>query len=137
MRFQSSAAAIDVLHDPSRPEAERTAAVHSLARDLNPNHINILAQTLGDESYAVRWAASNALIHAGSAAYRPVLRVLVSQGAEAAVREAACHALCENVDPQVRAASQELITAIQGPGADVATPQHAFELLRSAGAQPS
>lgn len=131
MRFQTATEALAVLQDTTRPEAERTSAIHFLAEDRAPASIDALAQTLADEHFGVRWAASNALIYAGQAALKPILRVLVAHGTSAAVREAACHALCDNADPQVRAASQKLLQAMKGAGADVAAPQAAFLMLRS------
>jgi HEAT repeat protein len=131
MKFQTTTEALAVLQDTTRTEVERTAAIHFLAEDRSPASIDALAQTLADEDFGVRWAASNALIYAGQAAFEPILRVLVTHGTSAAVRETACHALCENTDPQVRAASQDLLQAMKGAGADAATPQAAFQLLRS------
>lgn len=131
MRFPDTTEALAVLQDTTRAEVERTAAIHFLAENHSPASIEALAQTLADEDFGVRWAASNALIHAGQAAFKPILHMLVAHGTSAAVRETACHALCENVDPQVRAASQELLQAMKGAGADVAAPQAAFQLLRS------
>lgn len=130
MKFTNTTEALAVLQDTTRAEVERTAAIHVLAEDRSPASIEALAQTLADEDFGVRWAASNALIHAGQAAFKPILRMLVARGTSAAVRETACHALCDNVDPQVRAASQELLPAMKGAGADAAAPQAAFQLLR-------
>lgn len=130
MKFPNTTEALAVLQDTTRPEVERTAAIHYLAEDLCPACIDALAQTMADENFGVRWAASNALIYAGQAAFKPILRALVAHGTSAAVREAACHALCDNADPQVRAASQELLQAMKGAGADAAAPQAAYQLLR-------
>jgi HEAT repeat protein len=137
MKFQTTAEALAVLQDTSRAEVERSAAIHFLAEDHLPANVEVLAQTLTDEDFGVRWAASNALIYAGQAAFKPILRVLVAHGATASVREVACHALYDNVDPQVRAASQELLHAMKGAGADAATPQVAFQMLRREELQPA
>jgi HEAT repeat protein len=130
MKFQTTTEALAVLQDTTRAEVERTAAIHFLAEDRSPASIDTLAQTLADENFSVRWAASNALIYAGQSALKPILRMLVTHGTSAAAREAACHALCDNADPQVRAASQDLLAAMKGPGADAAAPQAAYQLLR-------
>ena len=130
MRFLNITEALAVLQDTARAEVERTAAIHFLAEDRSPASIEALAQTLADEDFGVRWAASNALIHAGRAAFKPILRMLVAHGTSAAVRETACPARGDNVDPQVRAASQELLQAMKGAGADAAAPQTAYQLLR-------
>ncbi len=131
MKFESTNAAVEILQDTARPEGDRIAAIHYLAEQPTQMRVDVLANTLGDDTFAVRWAAANALCYAGSAALRPVLRVLISQGADVHVRESACHALCENTDPHVRAVSRPLIEAMKGPGADVAAPKIAFDLLRS------
>jgi hypothetical protein len=137
MRFQTTTEALAVLQDTSRPEVERSAAVHFLAEDRSPASIEALAQMLTDEDFGVRWAASNALIYAGQAAFKPILRVLVAHGATTTVREAAGHALSRHADPQVRAASQELLQAMKGAGANVAAPQVAFQLLYREEPQPA
>ena len=130
MKFQTTTEALAVLQDTTRTEVERTAAIHYLAEDRSSASIDALAHTLADENFGVRWAASNALIYAGQAAFKPILRMLVAHGTSATVREVACHALCDNTDPQVRAASQDLLQAMKGAGADAAAPQTAFQLLR-------
>lgn len=137
MRFHSTTEAIAALQDTSRAEAERSAAIHFLADNLTPESIDILAQALTDDNFGVRWAAATALSTAGRVAFKPILRVVVAHGTTAAVREAAYHALCDSTDPQVRAASQKLMKAMKGAGADAAAPQLAFQLLREEDLHPA
>lgn len=128
---ESVAHAIEIIHDTSINEVEREDAIHYLARHLDPEVIGQLTQVLDDDDFGVRWAAAQALTFAGAEALVPILRLLIAKGGSPEVREAAQHALRNNIDPQVRQQAKPVLEALRGPGADMATPMAAYELLHS------
>ena len=130
MKPQTAVEAIATLEDLSRSTLDRETAIHFLYEHSSPEAIEALARTLRDDDFGVRWAAAKGLAHAGDAALVPLLREIISHGSDRDLREAAHHALSQNVSPQVRAETQDLQKAMKGPSADLATPEAAFKLLK-------
>lgn len=130
MKPQSEAEALALLENSSLSNLERKEAIHYLAENLNPPVVRKLVDTLEDHEFSIRWAAAKALAHAGEQAWTPVLRKLVAAGGDGRVREVAHHVLNKNASTRVQKESQNLLKAMKGPAADMATPQAAYELLR-------
>lgn len=123
--------AIRVIHDTALGEFEREEAIHYLAQHLEPQVVEALVQVLDDDDFGVRWAAAEALTYAGAAALAPILHLLVAKGGSSEAREAALHALRNNTDPEVREQAKPVLEALRGPGAAMATPTAAYQLLRT------
>lgn len=89
----------------------------------------LLAESLCDEDYAVRWAAADVLASLGEKAVPPVLGVLDRHELTEPLREAAIHALRSVQSHQAQERLKPLLEALHGPAPRVEAPRVAQQLL--------
>ena len=130
MRPTSETEAFATIQDDSKGLLDREHAIHYLAKHMSPAAVEQLIPVLDSDEFSLRWAAADALRYAGNMALIPLLRKLVQSGSSFTVREVTHHALSKNISPTVREQAQEVLVAMKGPAADLATTQAAYQLLR-------
>ncbi len=130
MMIDSTAEAIALLQNTSLSEQEREHAVHFLRDHPTPEGIEALVTALEDDDAGVRWSAGAALAQLGDAAFPALLEKLAHKSNDTWLREAAHHVIHDNSSPRVRDESGDLMRALQGPGADIASMEAAYNLLR-------
>lgn len=130
MRPTTEAEAFATLQDTSKGLLDREHAIHYLAEHMSPAAVEQLIPLLQEDQFGLRWAAADALRYGGDMALIPLLRKLVQSGSRLSVREVVHHALSKNISPAVREQAQEVLAAMKGPAADLATTQAAYQLLR-------
>ena len=128
---QSPAEALRIVNDKSLETSEREAAIHNLREQPSPAVAERLVQLLEDNAPGVRWAAAMALAHYGDLGLRPLLRALTQPDINARLREGAHRVLARNPGSLSSEQLQELLDALQGLGANVATMSAAMKLLRT------
>ena len=126
--IQTVEEAITVLEQPIGASIAREDAIHFLRNHPSDEGAERLVAALSDDDAGVRWAAAQALIDYGEQALRPLLRALTQRAGDYNLREGAHHVLHENPNAAIRQQAAELIKALRGPGADVATMQVASKL---------
>lgn len=119
---------IAALHNPMATEAERIDACHALGKSDSEVSIAALIGALGDESFAVRWAAAEMLLVIGYPTVRPLLRELISNASEFTFK-GAYHVLSRLADPETHSLVQPVLKAMHGSGANMAVPVAAAEAL--------
>ena len=144
MKITSSAQAIDILDDEREVAAIREAAIRYLAKYPTSEMIARLVQALQDDDYGVRWEAATVLAQLGETALLEVLKALTDPRCvgDPRLRECAYHILHNN-PTSMPVPIAELLDALRGPAADIASLVEAdrvlrmFEKYRSARAQAS
>ena len=126
--FSSIEEAKKTLDDVTRPALDREDAVHYLAKQDDPNILRRLVTALDDDVFGVRWAAAIALAEMGKAAIPHVLSALTVNAGSSWMREGVYHVLHYNTSLAVREKSTELMAALKGPAADMASPAAAARL---------
>ncbi len=137
--FTSNSEALAVLANKDEDPARREAAAWYLDRHLRSSVrlpvIRQLVQSLRDDDFGVRWAASEILSRAGEDVVPEVLRALTDpDGAgDVRLREAARRILLHTASHGSQAAGRyaALIDALDGPAADLMTMREADRLLHS------
>lgn len=131
MQIQSEAQALAMVSDVRNDPREREAAIRFLADQPSPRAIQQLVQRLEDSDFGVRWEAAAALAQIGEAALPELLKALVDpwRVADPRLREGAYHALHYNHSPEVIGLTRELMIALKGPAADIATLEAASSVL--------
>ena len=127
---QSQEEALRILTDTSREVSEREAAIHYLRDHPSPAIAEQLVKILEDNAPGVRWATAMALGHYGRIAFLPLLQALTQPTINARLREGAHRVLSHTSEPQAFDHLQELLDALQGPGANIATMDVAMKILR-------
>ena len=127
----SSEEALQVLDSATRSAQEREEALHILAKDPIPAHIDRLIQALEDRQLGVRWEAAVALAKLGNLAVVPLLRALIYQHDSAWLREGAHHVFSACSDPDICKRTEALRQALRGSAPEVATTDAAFKVLQS------
>ena len=126
---ESTEQAIEILRDTDLSELEREHAIAYLHDHPTPEAIDALIEGLEDDDPGVRWKSATALARQGESAMHPLLIALCQPDADARLREGAWHVLRQNSSSEVRAESQELLQALRGPSANIATLEAANKLL--------
>lgn len=128
--IQSQAEALRSLDDTSLTASEREIAILYLHEHPSSEAAERLVQGLEDEAPGIRWAAAITLAHYGDLGLRPLLRALTRPGINARLREGAHRVLARNPGSLSSGQLQELLDALQGLGANVATMSVAVKLLQ-------
>lgn len=128
--IQSQEEALRILEDTSFMASEREIAILYLREYPSSEAAERLVQHLEDRAPGVRWAAAIALAHYGDLGLRPLLHALTQPGINAQLREGAHRVLARNPSSLSSSQLQELLEALQGLGANVATMSTAVKLLR-------
>jgi hypothetical protein len=92
--------------------------------------IEALVTALEDDDAGVRRSAGAALAQLGDVAFPALLGKLAHRSNDAWLREGARHGIHYNSSPRVRDESGDLMRALKGPGADIASMEAAYKLLR-------
>jgi HEAT repeat protein len=127
--IDSTDEALDVLRNTRLAEQEREAGIHYLRDNPTPAGTEALVAALKDNDAGVRWSAGAALAELGEDALLPLLEALSSSANDTWMREGARHVLHYSSSSEVRAQTQELMEALRGPSADIASMEAAYELL--------
>ncbi len=128
MNIQSADEAIQILNDQSHSVLDREQAVHFLQDHGTPQVIDRLIQAMEDSHFGIRWAAAVALIQIGEPALIPILRMLSQRPDSVRLREGVHHILYYTRSRKVRELTAELVSALKGPAANVASGDIAFKL---------
>lgn len=129
---QAEEKSLRIINDASLATSEREATIHYLRDHPSPAVAEQLVQTLEDDDPGIRWAAAMTLAAYGNVGLRPLLQALTQPTIDARLREGAHRVLSHNTSSQVPGPRvQELLNALQGPGANVATMTAAMNLLRT------
>jgi HEAT repeat protein len=126
--IESTVQAIALLQNDILSELEREDAIHYLRDHPSPEAIEALVTALDDDDAGVRWSAGAALATLGEAAL-PTLLEALSKSPDVRLMEAARHVLHYNTSAKVRDETQELMRALKGPEAALATEVAARKLL--------
>lgn len=129
--IESTEQAIAELEDASRSELEREHAIQYLQEYRPPEGIDPLVTALDDDDYGVRWAAGSALATYGQEAMPALLKALTRPDSDSRLRECAVHIIHNNTSGKVKKDSQELLLALKGPSAGIATIEAAYELMET------
>jgi hypothetical protein len=149
MLIESEGQALKVLSDIQLENEQREAAIAYISANPTPQGIKQLVTALQDEEFAVRWSASNALSHLGPMAFLEILRALVDPKLNTLwLREGVYHVLHYSsslanipfhlqqeeepnihIEPQKVVSVRELLKALKGPAADIASMEVASKLL--------
>ncbi len=132
MLIESVQQAKAVLDDVHEDAGSREAAVRYLAAHAIPAIITRLVQALQDDDVGVRWEAANALAQLGEPALREVLKALTDPQRvdDPRLRESAYHIL-HVTQAAMPVPLTELLEALRGPAADVASLVAAHRVLHA------
>jgi HEAT repeat protein len=128
--INSTQEAIALLENTRLSEHEREGSVHYLRDHPSPEGDEALIAALDDDDAGVRWAAGAALAELGDDAFPALLNKLAHKSNDTWLREGARHVIHYNSSSRVRAESGELMRALKGPAADIASMEAAYKLLR-------
>ncbi len=131
MMITSPAQAMEILDDDRGGVTAREAAIRYLSRYPAPAVIAHLVQALLDDDFGIRWEAATVLAQQGETASLQVLRALTDpkRVGDPRLRESAYHVLHNNPG-SVPVPITELLDALRGPAADIASLVEANRLLR-------
>lgn len=127
--IESPAQAVAAMNNPKLPENERAAAVHYLRDNPSVEGNVALVAALEDDDHGVRSAASSALAYIGDPAMPALLDALASPDNSKALRDGAHRVITENSSSKVHASCGDLLAALRGPQASIATMEAAFHLM--------
>jgi HEAT repeat protein len=127
--IESTEQAIDILQDTANSEAERENAIHFLQQHESREGIEVLVTALEDDDYGVRWAAGSALAKFGESAMPSLLNALIKADNDSRLREASVHIIHNSTSRKVREESKELLKALKGPSAAIASMEAAYGLM--------
>lgn len=129
--IQSYEQAISVLQNNRLPEGDREQGVHYLRDNPSPEGMKALVTALQDDDHGIRFAAAKALAYAGDAAMPPLLQALANPDNDVLLRNGAHMVITESSSPKVRQQGQDLLKALKGSQAGIATMEAAFKLMPS------
>ena len=138
MMITSQAQALDLLDDGRERAALREAAIRYLKAYPTSTVIARLVQALQDDDVGVRWEASTVLAQLGEIALPEVLRALTDpkRVGDPRLRDSAYHILHSN-QAVVPVRIIDLLEALRGPAADIASLVEANRVLRELRQQQS
>jgi hypothetical protein len=131
MVITSTTQALELLKNNRDEPAYREAAVRYLKDNPTPAVIARLVQTLQDDDFGVRWEAAAALTQLGEVALPEVLKALTDPKRfdDPRLREGVYHIL--HYDQAAMSMDvTDLLSALRGPAADIASLVEANRLLR-------
>ena len=129
-RIQSEKQAIEIVKDNKQKVLDREAAIYYLEKAATPDNLALLVDMLEDDAFGVRWAAAVVLAKVGDSSMAPLLHALIEKHDSTWLREGSHHVLHYSSSQNIREQSGELQKALRGPGAEMATMQEAFALLK-------
>ncbi len=131
MQIQSEAQALTMVSDVRNDPREREAAVRFLTEHPSPQAIQQLVRLLEDGDFGVRWESAVGLAQLGEVALPELLKALVDpqRVADPRLREGAYHVLHYNHSPEVLSLTRQLMLALKGAAADIATLEAASSVL--------
>ena len=88
-----------------------------------------LVAALEDDDHGVRYAASSALAYIGDSAMPALLDALAQPDNSKMLRDGAHRVITENSSPKVHASCDELLAALRGSQAGIATMEAAVRLM--------
>jgi len=118
---------VEALNHPDKQI--RWEAARGLGQIGDVQAVGILAEGLLDESYAVRWATSDALAYLGTQAIPAILTILSRCTLNEPSRNAAYHALHGNLSASTQEYIKPLLDALHGSAPDIEAPIIAQRLL--------
>jgi len=127
--IESPAQAIAAINNPKLPENEHSAATHYLADNPSREGYAALVAALEDDDHGVRYAASSALAYIGDAAMPALLAALAQPDNSKMLRDGAHRAISENSSSRVRSSCGDLLVALRGSQAAIATMEAALPLM--------
>ena len=129
MSDQSVHEILQAMQDRNRPEMDREKAMQLLAGAPTPEITGDLIDALEDNDSGIRWAAAEVLIEMGDAALRPMLMALVEKHDSTWLREGAYRVFHDTRSLKVRNVTADLLPALKGPAAGLATTDAAVQAL--------
>ncbi len=129
-RIESTEVALDLLDNASEEPAFREAAVHYLRDHASPQALERLVWALQDDDFGVRWEAALALTQMGQPALVEVLKAIADprRVGDPRLREGVYHILHNSLLPAPLDVT-DLLEALRGPAADIASLVEAYHLL--------
>ncbi|MEZ4768737.1 MAG: HEAT repeat domain-containing protein [Caldilineales bacterium] len=127
--IESTAQAIAAMNNPKLSENERSAATRYLRDNPSAEGNAALVAALEDDDHGVRYAASSALAYIGEPAMPALLEALAKPDNDKVVRDGAHRVISENSSPRVREYCGDLLAALKGPQAGIASMQEAVRLM--------
>jgi HEAT repeat protein len=107
----------------------RWEAAHGLGQIGDARAVDILAEGLLDENYAIRWATVDVLVHLGARTIPSVLTILSRCTLNELSRQAAYHALHGILSASTHERIKPLLDALKGPVPDIEARTIAQRLL--------
>ena len=111
--------------------SEREEGIHYVRQNPSTEGINALVGVLQDNDHGIRFAAANALAYLGDLAMPPLLDALAQADNDVVLRKGAAIVVGESSSPKVRAQGQDLLHALKGSQAGIATMEAAIKLMPS------
>ena len=130
MEFQNVDEALAALNNSALSTGEREQAIHYVQDHSSSSVIERLIVALEDNAFGIRWAAAVALIEIGESALEPLLRAVSERSSSIWLREGAHHVFHYSHSEKVVTATAELLAAMRGSAADVATEAAAYRALQ-------
>ena len=127
--IESTAQAVAAMNNPKLPENERSAATHYLRDNPSAEGSAALVAALEDDDHGVRYTASSALAYIGDSAMPALLDALAQPDNSKMLRDGAHRVITENSSPKVHASCDELLAALRGSQAGIATMEAAVRLM--------
>ena len=123
--------ALEILDNPLEDQLLREQALRYLSYHPSEEVINKLAWALQDDEFGIRWEAAITLAQQGEKALPELLMALTNPDrvGDPRLREGAYHVLHYNRDPFYGVNITQLLQALKGPAADIATMKEAGRIL--------
>ena len=123
--------AIEILSDPLEDQLFREQAIRYLSYHPSEKVINKLVWSLQDDEFGIRWEAAIILAQLGEKALPVLLKALTDpeKVGDPRLREGAYHVLHYNRDPSYAINITQLMHALKGPAADIASMREAGRIL--------
>lgn len=130
MEIQSERQALAILNDPREEYEQRGEAARYLSEHASPTALKRLMQALQDHDFIVRWIAAEGLAKHCASALPDLLTALTEPqyAGDSRFRESVYHVLHHN-QFRLHVPVSDLLKALHGPAADIATMKTASILL--------
>ena len=129
--IQSTEQAIAAFQNTRLSESEREEGIHYVRQNPSAEGIKALVGVLQDNDHGIRFAAANALAYVGDDAMPALLAALAQADNDVVLRKGAAIVVGESSSPKVRAQGQDLLHALKGSQAGIATMEAAIKLMPS------
>ncbi len=124
--------ALETLSNNSAGTLERERAIRYLSEHPDEQAIRRIIEACEDDDFGVRWEAARALARAGKAGLAALLQALADpeRVGHTRLRRSAYWALEQMGLSEYKPMIWNLMLAMKGPGADIATMEEAHKLLQ-------